>query len=348
MENDEKYITEHLLPDYLSGEISEENRQKVDCWRNLSSENNEVFKEISAVWELEKTLTQMEQFNAKDALKKVDKQLLLYGGTNMFWQNIQRVAAILLIPVLIYAGVITFSHFEKTNIGSVEVTRQKIKTTTGMISELVLPDGTRVWLNHGTILEYPLIFGKEREVYLLGEAYFEVKEDKKHPFIVHTGTIGVEVLGTSFNVANYPDENQTSVVLISGNVQLFTGTTRDGNAVASLKPYQKAVYNRATRKFLINQVDVDEYSVWKDGILMFVNDPMDEVTKKLSRWFNVDIELKTNELHDYVYKATFKDESLTQILDLLKLSAPIEYSIKPRAILPNGDYSKQKVIIRRR
>jgi transmembrane sensor len=315
---------------------------------DLSSENNKHFNEISAVWESGEILTQMEQFNAKEALGRVNKQLAFLEKTSTLWQNIQKIAAILLLPVLIYAGFLTFRQFKEPGAISGASAWQTVKTTTGMISELVLPDGTHVWLNSETTLEYPLIFDKNREINLSGEAYFEVKEDQAHPFIVNTGTINIEVLGTSFNVTNYPDEDQAEVVLRSGKVQLFTGKHQDKEEVSFLAPGQKAVFDRTTNELAINDVNVEKYTAWKDGILMFVDDPMAEVTKKLSRWFNVEVVLETHELDEYVYKATFRDESLTQILDLLKLSAPIEYTVKQREPLPDGDYSRQKVIIRRR
>ncbi|MGV8095210.1 MAG: FecR family protein [Mangrovibacterium sp.] len=348
MEEKEKYLIEHLLPNYFSGEINEEDRREVDRWKDLSAENNKLFKEMSAVWESGEILTQMEQFNAKEALGKVNQQLAYYKKTSTLWQNIQKIAAILLLPILIYAGFLTFRQFKEPGTVSGASTWQTVKTTTGMISELVLPDGTHVWLNSGTTLGYPLNFKRNREINLSGEAYFEVKEDQTHPFIVNTGTINIEVLGTSFNVTNYPDEDQTEVVLRSGKVQLFTGEHQNKGEVSFLSPRQKAVFNKTTKELAINDVHVEKYTAWKDGILMFVDDPMEEVTKKLSRWFNVEVVLETHELDEYVYKATFRDESLTQILDLLKLSAPIEYTVKPRELLPDGNYSRQKVIIRRR
>jgi ferric-dicitrate binding protein FerR (iron transport regulator) len=348
MEDKETDLIEQLLPEYFSGEINEEDRKKVDSWRNTSVKNNDFFKEMSAVWESGAILEQMEQFNAKEALLKINKRLVFYKKPYAVWQNIQRIAALLLLPVLIYSGYLTFYQIKGPTLISNERTWQKVKTATGMVSELVLPDGTHVWLNSETKLEYPLDFEKNREVNLSGEAYFEVKKDQQHPFIVNTGTINIEVLGTSFNVTNYPGENQTEVVLKSGKVQLFTGTCQEKEEISFLLPNQKATFNSRTKELFVNNIKVDKYTAWKDGVLMFVDDPMNEVTKKLSRWFNIDFILESNELENYIYKATFKNESLIQVLDLLKLSAPIEYTIRPRELLPNGDYSKEIIIIRKR
>ncbi|OFX32941.1 MAG: hypothetical protein A2W92_06865 [Bacteroidetes bacterium GWA2_42_15] len=344
----EQIQIEHLLPDYFSGEISKENRLKVDNWRNLSAGNEKLFREMSTVWKSGAILGQMEQFNPKDALLKVDKRLALYNKPSSVWQKLQKIAAVLLIPLLVYSGFLTISQFKESKLASGETTWQEVKTGTGMVSELTLPDGTQVWLNSETTLRYPLNFGKIREVNLTGEACFDVKKDEKHPFVVTTGTINVEVLGTSFNVANYANENQTEVVLLSGKVKLFTGEYGNKKEVGFLSPNQQALFKPSTKELFVNNVSVEKYTAWKDGVLMFADDPMDEVTRKLSRWFNVEFVLESEELRDYVYRATFKDETLPQILDLLKISAPIEYTRIPRETLPDGNYSKEKIIIRKK
>ena len=318
--------------------------KKVDKWKSTSEENSKFFGEMESVWKSGEILNRMQQFDAKTALEKINKRIKLSYSESTIWQKLQKIAAILLIPALIYSGFLTFQQIKNSKLYSKTTEWQTIKTVAGMQSELELPDGSQVWLNSGTTLKYPLNFKNNREVKITGEAFFEVKKDPNHPFLVKTEKINIEVLGTSFNVSSYPSENITEVVLKSGKVKLLTGNHQ--KKISYLLPNQRAVYKNSNNRLLIDNVSIEKYTVWKDGILMFVNDSMPEVTRKLSRWFNIDIALEDNELEDYVYKATFKNESLTQVLDLLKLSAPIEYTIKPRKLLPNGDYSKKKVIIR--
>jgi ferric-dicitrate binding protein FerR (iron transport regulator) len=348
MEEMEKHVIEHLIPDYFSGEISEENKQSVERWKNSAEANQELFDELLAVWESGGLLELMGQFSSGEAIKKVHRRIGFHEKTLFTWQNLQRIAAVLLLPVIIYAGFLTFYRLEGTDLVSEVSPRHKITTPAGTVSEIVLPDGTKVWLNSKTKLEFPLSFGNTREVSLVGEAYFEVKKDQKHPFVVNTGTINVEVLGTAFNVTNYPDENQTEIVLASGEVQLYSGKYQKKKSVGYLSPSQRAVYDEATNEMRINTVTVEKYTAWKDGVLMFVDDPMDEVIKKLSRWFNTEFVLEGVELDDYVYRATFRDESLTQVLELLKISAPIAYTVEPGKLLSNGSYTREKIIIRKR
>ncbi len=346
MEETEKYLIEDLLPAYFTDEINEEDREKVDLWKKASLTNSKLFDEIAAAWKSAEILGQMEQFNSKEALKKVDKRLRFGRAANSF-RGLQKVAAILLVPILIYAGGLTYLQFTKSGYTSEKITWQEVKTTTGMISELELPDGTHVWLNSQTRFKYPLTFGKVREVVLNGEAYFDVVRDTDHPFIVNTGTMNVEVLGTSFNVTNYPEENQTEVVLRSGKVNLFTDEFKNKKEIGFLVPGQQALFNKKTQRLMVNRVDPDKYTSWKEGKLIFTDDSMSTVVHKLSRWFNVDIVLENKELDGYVYRGTFGSQSLRQILDLLKISAPIGYTIKPGKQLPDGSFSKERIIIRK-
>ena len=340
----EQIQIEHLLPDYFSGEIDEGNRLKVEEWKDESDENKKLFREMATIWDSSAILEQMEQFNATDALRKINH---LLKPELKLGQRLQKIAAILLLPLLLYSGYLTIQQVNNSDSGNNPAV-QKVRTTTGMVSELTLPDGTHVWLNSESSLEYPMNFNKIREIKLVGQAFFEVTKDKDHPFVVNMGKINVEVLGTSFDICSYPDELQTEVVLKTGKVNLFTGDYKNKKEISILSPNQYAGYDNVSRKLIIKDVSVDKYLAWKDGILMFVDEPMDAVTRKLSRWFNVNFVIESPELKDYVYRATFNGETLEQVLELLKISAPIDFTIIPRETLANGNYSRKKVIIRKK
>lgn len=344
MEEDRIHNIEELLPSYFSGDIDADKRELVDRWKEESDENKKLFDDSLVVWERGAILGQIDQFDKKKAWRRVEKRLSLYNSVLVLKTGFQRVAAILLLPVLVYAGFVSFEHFsEKEELGP-EVTLQKVNSPSGAITELALPDGTHVWLNRESSLEYPIPFSNNRMVSLKGEAYFEVKKDQAHPFIVNTGKLNVEVLGTVFNVSCYQDATQTDVTLVSGRLKLFTaGSKKD----FFLSPNQHANFDLKTNELVISDENTFKYTSWKDGILLLDSDPMDVVAEKLARWFNVEISIENNELKDYVYKGRFSNESLKQILDLLSISAPIKYRIIERKILPNGEYSKQKVIIQK-
>ena len=134
--------------------------------------------------------------------------------------------------------------------------------------------------------------------------------------------------------------------MVSGKINLFQGEyLKEKEILRSMVPGEKATFNEKENKICFNKVDVKKYISWKDGILMFRDDSMQDVVRRLNRWFNVDIKLTGNKLKDYVYTATFHDESLVQILDLLRISAPIDYIIKSREHKTDKTFSKMEIEI---
>ena len=335
---------ERLLIRYLSDDLSDSERLVLDEWLKESSENEAIFNEYGSIWESVSLLRGMEQFNSFEALKKINGKLKDKRPIK-WWILIQRVAAIILFPLLIYSTYITFHKSNKFS-SSDKVIMQKVSSRPGMVSQFTLNDGTKVWLNSGSELEFPLQFsGKKREVRLKGEAFFEVNENKEHPFQVIANNLNIEVLGTSFNVVSYEDEAISEVVLVKGKVDLISSSEGIKKNLGYLLPGQKALYDRVKKKVLKKDVDVEKYIAWRDGYLIFRDDRMDDVIKRLNRWFNVEIVLNNDELKNYTFQATFKNENLLQILNLLKLSSPITYKITERKPLSNGEFTKQKIFI---
>lgn len=152
-------------------------------------------------------------------------------------------------------------------------------------------------------------------------------------------------MGTSFNVVNFDDDKQSEVVLVNGKVTLASEYGHTKNPLGMMHPGQRSVYEKDKRLISTEAVDVDKYIAWRDGNLIFRDDAMEDVVKRLSRWFNVEIVVNDPELNNYIYKATFKNENLVQVLNLLKLSAPIDYRVTDRKLLPDGNFTKQKVFL---
>ena len=335
---------EELLPGYLSGELSDTDRTMIDNWRNESLENETICRESLKAWEAFALLNEMEQFNSFEALRKVNKKISRTGSAR-WWITIQRAAAILLLPMLVYSGYLTFHNQSNVN-KQEQVMMQKISSRQGMVTQIALADGTKVWLNSGSELQFPTNFaGDKREVILKGEAFFEVTKNEKKPFRVSASELKVEVLGTSFNVVSFDDDSQSEVVLVTGKVALSSENGQIKTAYGTMRAGQRAIYEKEQQKVFTEEVDVDKYIAWRDGNLIFRDDSMEDVVKRLSRWFNVEITIDDPEIKNYIYKATFRNENLVQVLNLLKLSAPIDYRITDRKALTNGDFTKQKVYL---
>ncbi len=181
----------------------------------------------------------------------------------------------------------------------------------------------------GSTITYPSSFSgdKIRKVEITGEAFFEVAKDLSRPFVLSLGEIGLTVIGTSFNVKNYEDEVQIDVVLKTGKVNIFKGEYKLDNQLVHMVPGQMVSYDKSNPEFFLREVDVDKHTSWINGTLLFHNDPLEEVLKKLARWYNVVIEINDQKVSDYPFTATIKNENLEQVVDLLRFSTPFDYSI---------------------
>jgi transmembrane sensor len=158
----------------------------------------------------------------------------------------------------------------------------------GKTSEIILPDGTHVYLNAGSRLIYPEFFAdKTREVFLVGEAFFDVEHNEQQPFVVQTTDIRIRVLGTRFNVSAYPSDNIIETVLTSGKVRLEQNNTGMFTETTVLSPGQLAAFSKKERTTRLKEVDIENYTLWKEGLLKFESTDLSRVVKRLERYFNI-------------------------------------------------------------
>ncbi len=217
--------------------------------------------------------------------------------------------------------------------------------------EIQLSDGTQIHLNAGTSLKYPVKFinGQNRRIFLNGEAFFKVAKDIVHPFIINAKNTNVKVLGTQFNLSAYPEDLQTTTVLIEGSVEVSSffdslpaeqpGDQADLSASSfplslTLKPGEIASVD-VNGKIITKMADTERYIAWMQGKLIFKNIPFKNIIKKLERHYNVTIINNNTELDKQYYDATFDIESIEQVLKAFHKSYAIEYSIKNNQIIIN-------------
>jgi transmembrane sensor len=202
----------------------------------------------------------------------------------------------------------------------------------GKTFDVVLSDGTYVYLNAGSVLTYPSHFNGalKREVFLKGEGYFKVAKDKNIPFIVKTETLDTRVYGTEFNISAYKSDPVTEVVLVEGSVGVkgVTETAAPSNEYLLIKPSHK-VSNRGVLKTLkIEKVNVEPYTSWKEGVLSFNNENIAKVFQKLERKFNVKIINTYSDLYKHSYTGIFRSENVNEILFTLSNHTNFYYIIK--------------------
>ena len=214
----------------------------------------------------------------------------------------------------------------------------------GTRTRFFLPDGSSGFLNAGSYIRFATVFkGKSREVILNGEAYFDVLSNPQKPFVVSGGNIKVVAYGTSFNVEAYPEDQVNKVTLVKGKVEVFGERNDKVRSLGILTPGEMCVYNNEESSSEFVRVDASKITSWKEGKLTFINEPFNEVVKKLNRRYSVNIVIKDERLKDYSYLATFEDETLDEVLNLLKLSAPIRIKEREREKRLDGSY-KEKTI----
>lgn len=199
---------------------------------------------------------------------------------------------------------------------------------------VTLQDGTNVWLNAGSSLRYPASFpGNERNVWLSGEAYFEVAKDQSRPFYVTVnGASGapmtVRVLGTHFNINAYPDEQQHIVTLLEGSVKVGCG-----KADALLLPGKEAILNRASGKINIKDGDTEAAIAWKNGYFLFDNEKIENIMKQISRWYNVEISYQGDVSGKAIGGSLSRSKNVTEVLSMLELTGTVHFKIEGRRII---------------
>jgi len=313
-----------------------------DDWNSYqkkeNSDNDEKFSIL-----FDKIQQRIDSENCKYGLKAGSK-------SSLFTTWLTRAAAILLIPVLSFLFY-TLSELksEAAKYASFATDSLEVIAPVGAQTVVQLPDGSEVHLNYNSKLKYPQFFsGNTREVKLTGEGYFNVAHDPEKPFIVRTRQLNVKALGTVFNVLAYPGNDIVETTLVNGKVVLeqnmVTGKARN---MGCMEPGQHVDYNIKTGTVSSTKGNIEKYIAWKDGKLVFEDACISQVTEQLSRMFNVDIEV-AGDMKDCIYTVTFVNESLFQILDLMTLATPVRYKVLPREKLPDGTYSKQKIIIEKK
>ncbi len=343
--------TEHLIRMKFSSEIIERffggrySRADYMVAKSLFTDielNDDLVKHLEDHWS-EFNTEPLPDVDTNPMLERVHRQILhetIPGRSNNLLSLFQKAAAILIIPLLLgFLSVFYFQSDKKPG----EAAIAEIQCPLGVRTKFVLPDGTTGFLNSSSTLEYPVVFGNERKVTLMGEAYFDVRHDEERPFVVKTAHLNTKVMGTQFNVIAYENENTEEIILREGEVEVYS---RKGQRLGTLESDQKLEFDRDNRRYGISQVESAQYISWTEGKLVFRNESMEDVARRLGRWYNVDIDIQDPELFDYSFRATFMDEPLEEVLKLLSLTAPMSFKEQQRVSTNQNLFKKRKVILR--
>lgn len=262
----------------------------------------------------EETMSRMYE-NIRTTVSPVKKRPV----TLPVWRKAMQWAAILLLPVLsaflAYYITINTTYHDKNNV--------TVTASNGEKAEVILADGSRVWLNSGSSLTYNERFNrKKRNVYLEGEAYFEVAKDPRRPFIVKTTDMDIEALGTSFNVSAYTGEQYHFSILLEGKIKV--------NALGQehiLTENERITIDKTHRTLSTDKVYATDFVQWKDGNIYFENRSFEEIASTLSRVFNVEIRFASDNLRSIRFSGTLGNSSIRNALDILSLTSAMRYEM---------------------
>lgn len=296
----------------------------------------------------QKTLTDKNQ-ELKSLLEKLDRSdsKRISFKSNFVW----KAAALLIIAISI--GVLW--NLFLSNRGINNNTVSEVIVPIGEKSQIILPDGTHVWINSGSRFTYPLKFGiTNREVFLDGEAYFDVTKRKdRMPFVVNTNDIKVKVLGTAFNVKNYKSDKTVETTVVRGLIQVER-VSDSGNQVL-LNPNEKAIYLKevqesnvpkvlnknnnlaektSTTDIVVMKTNPEVVTSWKDQLLVFNDETLEDMSVKMERWYNIKIHISDTDLKKERFNGKFvHNETIYQVLEAIKLTTPIKYKVKDNEII---------------
>ena len=313
----QEYIDE-LIIKCLSGEAGVDESKELSRWMDADKEHLAYFLKMKNIWDISHPAFDIEsiqpQYRLEQLLEKI-KGRQRRNRLEIFVRTWQRIAAFIAVPLLL--STFYLGYLQKTE--STNHVWQELNALYGTRTKAVLPDGSVVWMNGGSTLRYPLPFeGKKRDVELKGEGYFQIAPDKKRPFIVHTPRLDIEALGTEFNVYSYDSDSLTQVTLVTGSVCVSSKERR-----ILMNPNERIVYNHRNKDYQLYLGNPEKWCSWKQGELVFRNEPLQDIFKRLSQMYNISFQLDEMS-KNLICHATFKDESLDRILHLLEKTMSIE------------------------
>lgn len=326
-----RYI-QHIINYFFHHKASDELTERVHERLAKVEDDKETDDLLKALWD-ELDDASLSKNESDEAYSKISSTIFgINRQAHIF--RLLRLVAVWVVPLVVLGG--AWFIYQKSNRQAEQLSKisfiQKF-TSYGQSEFVVLPDSTKVWLNGGSLLVYPSEFiSSERSVSLSGEAFFNVTKDSKHPFTVRVNNMTLKVLGTTFNVSSYPDNDETSATLETGRLEVNV----DGYEKSYfLRPNDHLVYNRNTHKVdVTNNVKGGDYSVWRYGILYFDDTSFNVAMKQLERAYGVRIHILTTDYDKQTIHAHFdRKESVAKVMSIIKILIPgMKYEIHKQDI----------------
>lgn len=315
---------ENLLKEYIDKGLSIEKYKELKLLI-FQMDDRELSGYLENIWTefpLTATRNQKSFDEVKTSLKHLNKnQLSIY-------QWMIRIAAILFLPIITLYSV--YLYVDRNALLLSDRDKVQISTLKGDQTSITLPDGSIIFLNSESSIIYPTTFGRNnREITLSGEAFLNIAKDKKHPFIVNTKYLALEVLGTSFNVSAYPKDSIIETTLLEGKIKV-TPQQKQATAII-LVPNQKLRFNNNTFSMNVSQTDSYIETAWRRGDLIFKSEPLSKIIEKLERYYGMNITV-TGKLPEQLFTGTFHEDQIIPVLQNLQLHYSFYYTVSGKNI----------------
>lgn len=313
-------LNEDIIIRYLENRCSEEDFILINEWMKESEENAKKLFRMEEVYYLGKLPADTDAIVAR-AERRLGKRL---EQENKQKEKVHRLRSVLRYAAAIVAVLVMAAGFAYYVSQGEKEELMVASAAYGQVREMILPDGTKVWLNQSSQLKYPRTFeSKERHVYLEGEAYFEVARNHEKPFTVNSSAMDVRVLGTSFNIKCRPGNSIAETTLIEGEVEV---KEKFDEGKITLSPGQKAVLNRVTGRMQVKQVDAKMEIVWHNDLIPFDKSSIFQIAAVLERFYGVKIILSPDVDSTKTYSGVLKKkDSIESVLNSLRNSIPFNY-----------------------
>lgn len=325
---DKDIVFEELINDYISGSITDEGKATLFALVEESETYRKQYDEMLKLYALlhvpmlEKQ-KETEYVHLKERLHFISK-----GSSRRKWLIYARnVAAVFILLMSVSLGsIFTYNELDRSG----EQLFNEMTVPFGSQTKVLLPDGSTAVLNSGSVLKYSLSYGKkERNVYLVGEGYFEVAKDKEKVFQVYAGEMKIKVTGTVFNIRSYPEDHSTEVSLIKGGVDVYAN-----NKYLSLKPDERAIFNRETGQLFSESTESYKSALWTTGKLSFVNASFIEILKDIERKYNVKIHVQSSKAEKEYFSGSINlDMSLQEVFNFIDVDKKYRFEVSGSTIL---------------
>ena len=314
MDNDIKHTVDSLITRYLMGNASTGEIEELRHWIESDEQHKRYFQRQQDIWAVLNPTIDINDIDAENAELKVlrktgiaSSRLAIFKKLLGYWS---RIAAVVILPLLAVVGYLIYRPLEERDIADAT-----ISTSFGCLSRTVLPDGTTVWLNANSSLQYdPMMDDNVRNVILHGEAYFDVKADAKHPFNVKTPYMTVTATGTEFNVNAY--DSSASVTLVDGKVSVEVESKS-----MTLNPGEHLAVADG-RPTISNHINTEKYCCWRNGTLIFEDEPLFNICNRLQQIYDVEFDIAP-ELKERTFRMILNGENISEVVRFFELAAPV-------------------------